>query len=912
MKEREGLQQEQIAATQLVLDRPWHSSSPDDVMAAFETTAAGLMHADVGRRLSKYGLNRLSESRTQPPLLRFALQFHNVLVYVLLGSALISVALGHLVDAAVILSVVLANSTIGFIQEGKAERALSAIRRMIEPQCSVIRESARLTIPADQVVPGDLVLIEAGDRVPADIRLIRARSLRVDEAILTGESVPSEKTVTPLPANTPIADRTCMAYSGTHVSAGQGSGIVVATGGNTELGRISRILGAVESLKTPLVRQMDEFARKLTAIILLLSSVAFAYAYLLGGYTLSEAFMPVVGLAVAAIPEGLPAVMTIGLAMGVQRMASRNAIIRRLPAVETLGSVSVICSDKTGTLTRNEMTATTIVTADTVYQVDGAGYEPTGKIRPASAEDGLASLAGPAAELIRAAILCNDSEVHRTDLGWSVQGDPTEGALVVLGMKAGETSSDCRAGSPRLDEIPFDSEHRFMATLHTEPDGKRNIYIKGAPERLLAMCRTERQLDRDCPIRNSFWLDKVDELAGRGNRILAFAVKEVDRDARSLSFSDVEGAVLLGCVGFIDPPREEAIAAVRECRQAGIRVVMITGDHPSTAGEIARQLGLAEAPVVVTGAELSGMNESELRSAAREAAVFARTTPENKLSLIKALQDEGRVVAMTGDGVNDAPALRRADVGIAMGRKGTEVAKEAAEIVLADDNFATIVSAVREGRTVYDNIMKVISWTLPTNGGEALTILAALALALPLPVTPVQILWINLVTAVALGLTLAFEPTEPGTMLRPPRSPDQGILTATLIWRVVFVSGLFVMAAFGVFYWAERRGLGLAESRTLVVNTIVVLEIFFLFSVRYVHGTSLTWQGVLGTPAVIAGVMVVVLLQLALTYLPFMNVIFETTPVSLQDGLIVITLGVFLLMIVEGEKRIRLALADTR
>jgi magnesium-transporting ATPase (P-type) len=890
----------------------WHTKGADEVLSALRTSADGLSASEASKRLRENGPNRLPEGAKRSAALRFLLQFHNVLIYVLIAAALVSLLLDHAVDAAVILGVVLVNATIGFVQEGRAEQALAAIKSMIDPRSSVVRDGRRMTISADEVVRGDIVLVEAGDRVPADLRLIRARSLKVDEAILTGESVPVDKAAAPVPADTPLGDRTSMAFSGTFVAAGQGAGIVVATAVESELGRISTLLGAVETLTTPLIRQMDGFARQLTFVILAISAAAFAYAYFLGGYLLSDAFMVVVGLAVAAIPEGLPAIMTITLAIGVQRMAARNAIIRRLPAVETLGSVSVICSDKTGTLTRNEMTARAAITGSGEFEIDGVGYEPIGAIRTGGRDIEPTEGDRLLTELVQAAVLCNDAELRQTDSGWLVDGDPMEGALIALGMKAGIDITLLRKERPRTDEIPFDSQHRFMATLHHGHDDGTYVLVKGAPERVLEMCTFERRLEGDHPIVGDVWRAKADKLAAQGQRVLAFATKSVRPGQQDLSFADVEeGAAFLGCIGFIDPPRAEAIDAVKECQQAGIRVVMITGDHAVTAREIGRQLGLADAPDVLTGQELGSLNEEGLRTAARNTAVFARTTPEHKLRLVQALQEDGLTVAMTGDGVNDAPALKRADVGVAMGRKGTEAAKEVAEMVLADDNFASIVAAVREGRTVYDNLLKVIGWTLPTNGGEALTILTAIALGLALPVTPVQILWINMVTAVALGLTLAFEPTEPGAMRRPPRQRDQAILTGDLVWKIAFVSLLFVAGAFGMFFWAEARGLPIEEARTLVVNTIVVMEIFYLFSVRYVHGTSLTLQGVVGTPAVLFGVGTVVVAQFALTYIPTMQSIFGTRSVSLLDGLAVVGIGVALLIIIETEKRIRLSVART-
>jgi magnesium-transporting ATPase (P-type) len=818
--------------------------------------------------------------------------------------------MGHAIDAAVILAVVIVNALVGFVQEGRAERALEAIRGMIDPKAKVVRDGRRTTLAADEIVPGEVVLVEPGDRVPADLRLIRARNLRIDEAVLTGESVAVEKSIAAVPEDAALGDRASMAFTGTLVAAGQGWGVAVSTGADTELGRISALVGAVETLKTPLVRQMDGFARTLTAAILAVSGAAFLFAVLARDYATTDAFMAVVGLAVAAIPEGLPAVMTITLAIGVQRMAGRNAIVRRLPAVETLGSVSVICSDKTGTLTRNEMTVRRIVTACATFDVTGAGYEPHGAFRTEAGEVDPAS-EPVLPELLRAGLLCNDADLRRLDGAWRIDGDPMEGALVALALKGGIDAELARRQLPRKDEIPFDAQHRFMASLHHVREDGAFILIKGAPERTLQMCARERTRHGDRPIDEHAWRQRVDELAARGQRVLAVATKTAAPGQQDLAFADLDrDATLLGLVGLIDPPREEAITAVQECRRAGIRIVMITGDHAVTAREIARQLGLADRPEVLTGQDLETMDEAALRRAAASTEVFARTTPEHKLRLVEALQADGFVVAMTGDGVNDAPALKRADVGVAMGEKGTEAAKQAAEMVLTDDNFASIVAAVREGRTVYDNLMKVIGWTLPTNGGEALTILAAILFGFVLPVTPVQILWVNMITAAALGLTLAFEPTEPGTMRRPPRPAQEPILSRDLTWRIGFVSILFVAGTFGMFFWARERGLSIETARTMVVNTLVVMEIFYLFSVRYVHGTSLTWQGVVGTRAVLIGVATVVLAQFLFTYLPPMQTVFGTRPVAVLDGIVIVGLGVVLLLVVEVEKRIRARLGS--
>ncbi|MEQ9607433.1 MAG: HAD-IC family P-type ATPase, partial [Kiloniellaceae bacterium] len=842
-------------------------------------------------------------------LLRFVLQFHNLLIYVLLAAGLLAAAIGHVTDALVILAVVVVNAAVGFVQEGRAEDALEAIRRMIDPRASVVRDGRRVTVAAETVVPGDIVLLESGDRVPADLRLLKARNLRVDEAVLTGESVPVDKVVAPVEAQAALGDRLSMAFSGTFVVAGQATAVAGAPGAGTELGRSSTLIGAVERLTTPLLRQMGLFAKQVTLAVLVVSMAVFAYATLTQGYAFDEAFMIVVGLAVAAIPEGLPAVMTITLAIGVQRMAARNAIIRRLPAVETLGSVSIICSDKTGTLTRNEMTVRSVATANRQIDVAGAGYAPEGGFRVAG--EAMDPAADPVLEeLALAGLLCNDADLRQAGENWVVDGDPMEGALVSFSAKARHDVVAARARFARLDEIPFDARHRYMATLHRCPDRAPAVYVKGAPERVIEMCSHVATLDGARPLEAQPWHDAIERLAADGQRVLALARRNLPEGMGSISPDDVEGDLtLLGLVGLIDPPRPEAIAAVAECRDAGIRIKMITGDHAATARAIARQLGLDDDPKTVTGQHLDGLEEAQFHRQAGEATVFARTSPEHKLRLVESLQRNGAVIAMTGDGVNDAPALKRADVGVAMGVKGTEAAKEASEMVLADDNFASIVAAVREGRTVYDNLRKVISFLLPINGGESMVIVLAVLLGLALPVTPLQILWVNMVSSVALALALSFEPTEPNTMQRPPRAPKQPILSGRLLWRILFVSILMVGGTFGIYAWATSRGLPIELARTMAVNTLVVMEVFYLFSVRYVHGTSLTWQGVLGTRAVLIGITAVVAAQFAFTYLPPLQAVFGTQPVSLPGGLSIVGLGVAFFLVVETEKWLAARLA---
>ncbi len=805
-----------------------------------------------------------------------------------------------------ILAVVFANAIIGHIQEGKAERAMDAIRGMLAPNASVRRDGERRTIPGESVVPGDIVLVGAGDKVPADLRLLATKGLQIQEAILTGESVPVDKSTAPVAADSPLGDRSCMAFSGTLVTAGQGEGVVVETGGDTEIGRISGMLASVETLTTPLVRQMGAFARWLTALILIVATLVLVYGSLVMDYPFADIFMAVVGLSVAAIPEGLPAVLTITLAVGVQAMARRNAIVRRLPAIETLGSVSVICSDKTGTLTRSEMMVASVCVGHTMGTVDGSGYEPAGSIRPEGSGEPVPERT--VHELARAGLLCNDAALREVDGIWSVEGEPMEGALIAFASKAGLDPAAERAKWARTDSIPFDARHRYMAAMLHDHEGHGMVVVKGAPERILEMCDRERAPGGGVvPLDQDGWRASVERIASLGQRVLAIATAECPADRTILETAEIEsGLVLVGLVGLIDPPRPEAIEAVRECRRAGIRVKMITGDHAGTASAIGAQIGLEQPDGVLTGADIDTMDDGALARAVVETDVFARTSPEHKLRLVMALQERGLTVAMTGDGVNDAPALKRADAGIAMGLKGSEAAKEASELVLADDNFASIVAAVREGRTVYTNIKKVIAWTLPTNGGEALTVLAALLLGTTLPLTAVQILWVNMITAVTLGLALAFEPTESSTMRRPPRPRHEPILTGELVWRVLFVSVLFVCGVFGIFTWSMHRGDSVELARTLAVNALVVMEIFYLFFIRSMDAPALSLEKIRGTRVVWLTVGLVTAAQFAMTYLPPMQAMFRTEAVAFRDGLLVVALGAVLLGVIEVEKQVRI------
>jgi magnesium-transporting ATPase (P-type) len=893
---------DQPAASDASSTAKWHALPADAVLQRLGSQRDGLSAGEAVRRLAVHGRNELPVPQRMPSWMRFLSQFNNALILFLLAAAALAAALGHWVDAAVIVGVVTVNAIVGFVQEGKAEEALTALQAMLAPNARVIRAGQREAVPVATLVPGDLVLLEAGDRVPADLRLLRARGLLIDEAILTGESVASAKTEAAVDEHAALGDREGMAYSGTLIAAGQGIGLVAATGSNTEIGHISTLLDAVQSLTTPLLRQVNQFGRRFTVLSIAIAGLLFVYAITMRDMDWVDALMVVVAIAVSLVPESLPAVITITLAIGVQRMAVRHAIVRRLPAVETLGATTVICSDKTGTLTRNEMSACRVVTESARINVSGSGYTPMGVI---DLPEGSEALPANARRLIEAGLLCNDAQLLQPTPGvWKVDGDPMEGALVALAMKAGLEPGALRAGHPRSDEIPFDALHRFMATLHGLVDGSAEVFVKGAPERVLAMSTT--QLDAHGATKAldaAHWQQCIADAASAGERVLGFAMRRLGSAPQQLDFDAMGDLVFLGIVGFIDPPRAEAMTAVADCRSAGIAVKMITGDHAATAAAIAAQLGLATQPVVVTGQDVdAAASDAELSHLVRRAHVFARTNPEHKLRVVRALQAEGEVVAMTGDGVNDAPSLKQADVGIAMGNKGTDAAKEAAQIVLADDNFASIVAAVSEGRTVYDNIRKVIAWTLPTNGGEVLAIIAALFLGLTLPMTPPQILWVNMILTITLGLVLAFEPAEPGVMQRRPRSPQAPLLSPFMLWRVVFVSVLFTLGVFAIMAWADRRGLGTELARTMVVNVLCVMEIAYLFNVRYLHMRSFTWRGARGTPAVLWAIAAVVIAQLAFTYLPWMQALFDTRSVPVTDGLVILGIGMASMVVLEIEK----------
>ncbi|WP_289019176.1 cation-transporting P-type ATPase [Desulfobacter postgatei] len=897
---------------QKIHEKLWHSLSLTDVVSELEShESKGLSDQLAKDRAAQFGLNELTRTKGQGVVIRFLLQLKQPLVIILLAASLITLFLAEYVDAGVIFAVVIVNAIIGFIQEDKAMKAIEALSRAMTSEATIIRNGEKKRIQAVQIVPGDLVLLQSGDKVPADLRLIQTRELQIDESALTGESVPVQKEKAVLNSDMPIGDRRNMAYSSTLVTFGSGCGIVVATGDSTEIGRINKLIAATDVLETPLTRKIHDFSGILLYAILAMAAFTFVIG-LVRGQDLVDIFMASVALAVGAIPEGLPAAITITLAIGVSRMAKRNAIIRKLPAVETLGSTMIICSDKTGTLTQNQMTVQDIVAGGHRYAISGVGYHAEGEITPGeNSFDTTANMSLHA--LLKAGLLCNDSTLKRDGERWRVEGDPTEGALIVSAMKAGYDPSVLEQEMPRLDTIPFESARQYMATLHDQGEGKpRLLFVKGSIERICFDCAAMMGPDGepDVPTQGAV-ADWVELMADKGLRVLAFAQKEMPPDTTRITHADVEeGLLFIGLQGMIDPPRPEAIEAVAACQTAGIRVKMITGDHAVTAGAIARQIGLCgdtcsyHTREVLTGLDIGELDDGQLTETADDTAVFARVSPEQKLRLVEALQKKNYVVAMTGDGVNDAPALRKADIGVAMGLAGTEVAKESADMILTDDNFATIKAAVEEGRGVFDNLIKFITWTLPTNGGEGLVILAAIMLGTKLPILPLQILWINMTTALLLGLMLAFEPKESGIMVRPPRDPSMPILTAPLIRRIVMVSLLLVIGSFGFFELEIALTDGNeALARTVAVNMFVFGEMFYLFNCRSM--THPVWTlGLFSNPLLWAGVGIMTLMQMLYTYLPVFNTIFQSAPMGQRQWGLVLLSSLIIFVVVEIEKKI--------
>lgn len=861
-------------------DHVWHNMSETEVVQTTKTNIdTGLSSEEAAKRLAFFGPNALAVKKGKSPWLMFLLQFHQPLIYILIASGVVTYFLKEYVDSGVIFGVVVLNAVIGFIQEIKAVKALDALARSVVTEAKVVRDGRMITIPSSELTVGDIVLLQSGDKVPADIRLLAVRDPRIDESALTGESVPVEKKIGTLPFDIMLAERTNMAYTSTLVTYGQSRGIVVAVGLHTEIGRISELMTSADDLETPLTQKIEKFSTKLLYMILALAVVTF-FAGTMHDWSYGNSFVAAVALAVAAIPEGLPAAFTIIMAIGVSRMVKRHAIVRKLPAVETLGSTTVICSDKTGTLTENQMTVQKIYVGGQEFFVTGGGYDPVGDIQD-DAGNTIVDLKG-VEECLRAGVLCNDSSLERKDDRWMINGDPTEGGLIVSARKYGLTEEKEAIEFPRISLIPFESEYQYMATLHKQ-ENRRIVYLKGAVEVLLGRCR--HMLDVNgyvVPLHEQAVLDKVEELAAKGMRVLAFARKEMAPETFDITHDEVnQGCVLVGLQAMIDPPRKEATAAVAACLSAGVRVKMITGDHAITASAIARQMNLdgegfdADLPRVLTGTDIARLTDSEMEETVQEVSVFARVTPEQKLKLVRALQARNEIVAMTGDGVNDAPALKQSNIGVAMGKTGTDVAKDAADIILMDDNFATIEAAVEEGRCVFDNLMKFIIWTLPVSLGESLVLLAAIFMGSAIPVSPLQILWINLAQTICLGFAFAVENKEPNIMVRPPRQPSAPIVPRAFVYRIILVSAIMLVACFYMFEKSLQAGETMAVAQTTVVNMIVFIQIFYMFNCRSLLGTF--WSmGVFTNKVFWLGIASMILLQIAFTYTSIFNTMFKT------------------------------------
>lgn len=880
-----------------------HSTTVEEVFHSLSTSEAGLSTEQSAERLSRYGKNSLPAAPPIAAWKRFLLQFHNVLIYVLIGSGILSGLLQHYVDSGVILAVVLVNALVGFIQEGKAEDALRAIMSMAKSPCMVIRKGALESIDSSELVVGDVVMLQAGDRVPADIRLFFCKDFRCDESALTGEAQPVGKRTDTLENEAPLAERKNMAYMGTMVTYGLARGVVVHTGLKTQIGEISNLVGKVKLIQTPLQQQLTRFAHQLTVGIVIVSIVTMILGIFIHHYGMGEMFQAAIGIAVSSIPEGLPATVTIALAIGVQRMARNNALVRRLPAVEVLGAVDVICSDKTGTLTANAMTAREVYASIGAYLVAGEGYKPEGVIKSSiTSESILIDDDSCFTQLCTIAILCNDANLEHKNGNWILHGDPTEGALLTLALKHGLTTQGVNDAWPRIDILPFESEKRYMATLHHNTYGEVNLMIKGAPERLLSYASYQLGQSGIEPINKTQWQSIIEEYARRGMRVMALAMKRYSKKPETLSHQEVErDLVMVGLVGISDPPRKEAIESIKMCHAAGIRVIMITGDSPITAAAIGDELGL-NVQQVMTGQEIDALTAEQLATEIERVDVFARTSPANKLQLVEALQKNRHVVAMTGDGVNDAPALKQANIGVAMGQKGTDAAKEAADFVLTDDNFDTIVSAVREGRTVYDNILKSIIFILPTNLAEALVIFTAIMSGRMMPITPAQILWVNMITAITLALALAFERSEHNVMNKAPRPFGQGLFSAALLLRMFLVGGLGAAIVFALFSYYRNSGSSIEYARTIAVNTLVMIEVFYLFTCRFLTQSMFSRFFLNGSKPIVLAAVSVIIIQGVFSYLPLSQQLFGLVNIGLSDWVIIILCSAPVMLLVEIEK----------
>jgi len=894
----------------------WHNIKASEVAKILGvSTETGLSSAEVEVKTEKYGKNILTKKKRESAFVRFLLQFHQPLIYILLAATVVTFFLDEYVDSAVIFGVVLINAIIGYIQETKALKAIDALEGSLASKSAVIRNGKKQVIDAIDIVPGDVVLLRSGDKFPADIRLFELRDMQVDESALTGESVPVQKHIDPVASDNVLGDRFCMGFSSTNVTYGQGRGIVVATGDYTEVGKIQKSIAGAQDLETPLTLKIKSFSQLLLWVIIGLSLILILVG-LVRGESFGEIFMVAVALAVGAIPEGLPVAVTIMLALGVSKMAKRKAIIRKLVAVETLGSTNVICSDKTGTLTENQMTVQKVFAGGKYFDVTGLGYKPEGTIELDGKPVDL-KLHKSLSLCLKAGLLCNDSGLKEKNGAWMIEGEPTEGALLVSGLKAGFKIEELENSLPRLSSIPFESEYQYMATLHG--GDQHIIFMKGASEAILERCSEMYDEKGELiPLDKNKILEKVEELAAQGLRVLGFAMKIPSMELERVDHEDTGSEMIfLGVQGMIDPPRKEAIEAVALCQKAGIDVKMITGDHAITAASIADQIGLQGQREngmlkALNGKELQLLENGEFADAAESVAVFARVSPDQKLRLVKALQGRGKIVAMTGDGVNDGPALKQANIGVAMGITGTDVAKDASDMVLTDDNFSSIEGAVEEGRSVFDNLTKFIVWTLPTNLGEGLVVLAAVVIGYQLPILPVQLLWINMTTAILLGLMLAFEPKEPGIMDRPPRPAEQPILTFDLIMRTLLVGTLIMIAAFGLYiYEVDYLNQSHSYGQTVATSVFIFMEAAYLFNCRSTV-RPLEEIGFFTNKWIFFGIAAMTFFQLLYIYTPVMNTLFNSSPLQMDTWWRIIAVSVALFVIVTIEKRIRFYLSKRK
>jgi len=878
--------------------KPWHSLEEEELLERVSTGDQGLKSSEVPHRLEQFGPNTLKAEEKTTVLKVLAHQLHHPLIYLLIGAAALSAIAGHAIDAAVIGGVIVLNTLLGAIQEWKADKALEALRRMAAPTARVLRDGKPQEIHAEEVVPGDVLLLETGDRVAADGRLLEATDLSLDESALTGESEPVRKSPAVLSEDTPVADRTNMVWASTVVTSGRGKAVVMATGMNTELGRIAGQVRETGREQTPLQRRLARLGTVLGIAGIGLAACVFLIG-LFKGFAWLEMLLFSVAVAVSAIPEGLPAVISVTLALGVQRMARRNAIIRRLAAVETLGSTTVICSDKTGTITRNEMTVTTLLTLGHPFKVTGSGFSPFGEIRRAGKPE-TKELSPEAKLLLEIGALCNNAQLIEEDGAWRVRGTPTEGALLVAARKGGIDPQKLAQEKPRLAEIPFSSDRKYMATLHQDGDGTVAL-VKGAPDRVLSFCT---KVYEDGKLRELTDADRarieeaISALAERALRVVAAAFRQFEGDRGQLDEEDVEGGLaFVGLWGMVDPPRPEAIRAVADAQGAGIRVVMITGDHKATAVAIAREVGIENPEEAVTGAELDAMSDEELRDRVRTVNVFARVTPAHKLRILQALKAQGEIVAMTGDGVNDAPALKGADIGVAMGQAGTEVAKESADMILTDDDFATIVHAVEEGRVIFANLRRVVFFLITTNLGEIITLVAALLLGLPLPLTAIMILWINLVTDGACTIPLGIEPKHRDVLKQPPRPPREGVLNLTMIRRMLLLAPVMAAGTLGLFAHALRTGT-LAHAMTVAFATLAAFQWFQALNARSTR-LSVFSVGLFTNRWLWAGIGLAVILQLLVIHTPFGQRLFGTVPLTWLDWMKIVPMAASILVVDE-------------